>query len=240
MQAADFNHEDFTTQGTSAADKTLLVKFYVRPKQNQAASKKEGRPIFKDVEYIDIKVPGTRSGGACRPATQGDKQRFPEHYTAFKNRIEGAEEMVGTPLSEWPQISRSRIEEMAFFHIKTVEQLANMADAQVSQFMGGYDLKRKAAEWLEQVEDEKPFIALENQIGELREQNKQLQESVAALMEQNKGLAAKAEAKAPTVAIEPSPLDGYDAEQEAVEQDAEPEPETKAKTKAPSRRRKRG
>ena len=71
MQTADFNHQDFTHQGMAEADKSLLVKFFYKTRPDKAASDAEGRPMFKETEYIDIKINGNRSGGACRPASAG-------------------------------------------------------------------------------------------------------------------------------------------------------------------------
>lgn len=58
-------------------DRNLLVRFFVKPREDKEATMREGRPIFKDVEHIDIKVAGNRNAGACRPATEADKRRFP-------------------------------------------------------------------------------------------------------------------------------------------------------------------
>lgn len=181
MQTADFNYHDFSNTGQREADKALLVKFFIKPKQNQAESLKEGRPVFKDTEYIDIKVAGNRSGGACRPATPADIQRFPEHYAAFKQRTDHDTE-TGTPLTEWPIISRSFAEELAFFHVKTVEQLGTMADTQISKFMGGYDLRAKAKKWLEQVAKDKPMWEMDGRMKKMEEENESLKTSLAALI----------------------------------------------------------
>jgi hypothetical protein len=181
MQTADFNHNDFSSQASRESDKALLVKFFVKPKQSQAQSLKEGRPVYRDTEYIDIKVAGNRSGGACRPATSADKQRFPEHYAAFKQRTDHDVE-IGTPLIEWPLISRSFAEELAFFHVKTVEQLATMADTQVSKFMGGYDIRTKAKKWIDQAAKDKPMWEMDGRMKKMEEENESLKASLAALI----------------------------------------------------------
>ena len=121
MAIADFNHEDFQSTQQQEQDSTLLVKFYIKAVADKTATAEQGRPIFREREYIDIRIPGSRDG-AARPATFRDQQRFPKHYQAFKQRIDQPSE--GTPLVEWGMISRSQAEELAFKNIKTVEQLA--------------------------------------------------------------------------------------------------------------------
>ena len=147
MQTAEYDVNDFTPQGQQAGDEKLLVKFFVKPREDKAATLKAGRPMFSDVEYIDIRIPGNRTGGACRPASHADKQRFPRHYAAFKQRIEAP--LEGTPLAEWPMVTRSQVEEFSFHNIKTVEHLAELSDTHASNFMGINALKKKAKTWLE-------------------------------------------------------------------------------------------
>jgi len=170
----------FLPSKQAEADKNLLVKFFLKPRQDKEASEREGRPIFKDVEYVDIKIPGDRSGGACRPASDGDKRRFAEHYRRFKDRM-SQDVNEGTPLVEWPIISRSLCEELAFFHVRTIEQLANMSDSQTSKFMGLAQFREKAKQWLEYADKEKPFWEIDKKMKLLRAENEELKKSVAEL-----------------------------------------------------------
>ncbi len=181
METADFNVDDFDQKNRKQGDDTLLVKFFIKARQDNAASLKEGRPIFKDVEYVDIKIPGSRTGGACRPARQNDIERFPKHYAAFKNRLQQPDE--GTLLSEWPPISRSQAEELTFHNVKTVEQLAGMADVHSNKFMGLNHLREKAKAFLKQAADAAPAAALQEAIAEKDTQIAALTERLNALEE---------------------------------------------------------
>jgi len=191
MEMLDVNPRDF--QETAEADKQLLVRFYFKNTQDKTASAKEGRPIFKEREYIEIRFPGNRSDAIARPATDGDKARFPRHYEAFMKRIEAPTE--GTPLSEWPVVTRSQAEELAFYNVKTVEHLANLSDTHCRQFMGIQALKQKA----------KDFLAAAHagvSIAELKEELKQRDEVIKTMQAQMDEIlqaqqAARSEAKQP-------------------------------------------
>ena len=65
----------------------------------------------------------------------------------------GSSSVEGTPLAEWPIMSRSQVEELSFHNVKTVEQLVAMSDSLASQFMGMNGLKAKAKMWLEDSEE---------------------------------------------------------------------------------------
>lgn len=170
------NHEDFQSSRESEMDAQLLVKFFVKAKEDKTATLEQGHPVFKDTEYVEIRVRGNRDPQACRPATHADKQRFPRHYEAFQKRVELVED--GTPLAEWPQISRSQIEELAFLNVKTVEQLAIVNDKVCAQMMGGYTLKQRAADWLKS--SNATALIANNEA--LKAQVKSLEEKVAKML----------------------------------------------------------
>ncbi len=189
MQTADFNHNDFTN--TAEADKTLMVKFFYKNVQNKMETVKQGRAIFKEKTYIEIRVAGQRDALVCRPATYNDKQRFALHFDAFEKRV--APPTEGTPLMEWNSVSRSQAEELAFIHIKTVEQLSTVKDSNIRNFMGGYTLKEKAKKWLENNDSE----ANDREKEEMREELKLMLAQIAEL------LAAKSDEKPA-----PEPIEG--------------------------------
>ena len=159
---ADYNHEDFEQTQQAEQDKTLLVKFFFKTVPDATASEEQGRACFKEREYIDIRIPGARGAGATRPASLRDKKRFERHYAAFKQRVELPVE--GTPLSEWPAITRSQAEELAFASVKTVEQLSEMSDVIASQMMGGQMFKAKANKWLQQARSDVSVSQMEGEL----------------------------------------------------------------------------
>jgi hypothetical protein len=183
MQTADFNPDDFTDKGTSEADKQLLVKFEKEAKRDPVASSKEGRPIFTEVEIIDIKVPGKRAAIVHRIATYADKSRFPEHYKLFKERVEGAEDkIVGTPLAHYPAIPRTLVEELAFFNVFTVENLAGINDGDLGKFPNGNTMKREAKEWLARAGNDSDVIGLKAELAKKDERLDKLEAQIAELL----------------------------------------------------------
>jgi hypothetical protein len=178
VPTADFNVDDFRANKQREADKGLLVKFYVKARQDKKASAKAGRPVFDDVDYISIMVPGIRAGGVARPASARDIARFPEHYKAFKDRTAEVGSNMGTPLAEWPLVTRGQVEEMAFLRIKTVEQLAAVSDANSANIMGFHTLKAKALVWIETAEAGKAAADLQ---AELDKRDVQIAELTAAV-----------------------------------------------------------
>lgn len=130
------------------AESHLFVQFYTDAVELKAESEKQGRPIFKDMPFVRIIVPGDTNNIIERVADETDKHRFPNAWAKYQNSEAKANE--GTPLEQWPQITRSLLKECKYFEIHTVEALSNISDAHVAKLgMGFGDLRTKAKAWLE-------------------------------------------------------------------------------------------
>lgn len=149
----DSNPEDFEIQNASKMDANLAVRFFLKEVADKEASAEQGVACFKDAEYCEIRIAGNPFPQVSRPARYDDKRRFPKHYEAFLKRTEMPEE--GTPLGKWPQITGAQVEQLSFLGIKTVENLANLADTHTHKIHAGGNLKRRAQEWLESSGDSK-------------------------------------------------------------------------------------
>jgi hypothetical protein len=133
--------------GGNSGDETLLVRFYLEAYQDVAKTAEEGRPIYTDTPFISIMQPGNKDSVIIRPASQMDKARFPRHWAAFNDRQ--VEVLVeGTPLDQWPAMTRSMVEELKFKNIRTIEQLIGMSDSNAQGFMGINALREKAKKYL--------------------------------------------------------------------------------------------
>src|SRR3954463_8248890 len=99
----------FTTE--RKGDERLAVRFFKKAARDDVASAADGVMRFKEIDYIQIMVPGDRDNIIVRPAGEGDKRRFSKQYEDWK-RNEAGEQMTGTPLEMWGRLSLPQIEEM--------------------------------------------------------------------------------------------------------------------------------
>ena len=176
MQTADFDVSDFNSR--EADDKSVYVKFYIRPKENEAKSAEEGRPIYEDKEYVEIRTPGNTTNIVQRPVTDMDKKRFAAAYREFK--AGDTEQVIGTPLVEAPWITRSQVEELSYLRIRTVEQLANVGDDVCTRIPGLFKLKQRAQQMEVNAEKQAPFIKLQKEREDMQAQIDSLKETVEA------------------------------------------------------------
>ena len=134
-----------------AGDSKLYVVFHMSAVKNGFRSEQEGRPIFDDIPHCRIHIPGDKTLVIDEPVTDEYKRRFPEQWEKFQKGLTQSPE--GTPLEQWPQLTTGQVHEFKALNVFTVEQLAGMSDSSAQRFMGGHDIRRKAATFLKVAKD---------------------------------------------------------------------------------------
>lgn len=182
------------------------------------------RVVSDDVDYVHIEIPGDRENIVDREVMCCDKRllvpgaklspqcrarkdvfdnpmleecdvhRFFDEFVAYKSGQ--AEQQVGTALKLWAGINPSAVEELAFYKVYTVEQLAEMNDSLVGTYL---QLRQRARDYLDRSKDEASTVnaraakeALEKGLALEREARQKLEAQLlgmsaqlAALQEQN-------------------------------------------------------
>lgn len=153
-------------------DSKLYVEFKMEAVHQGAASEKEGRPIYQDVPFIEINFPADRTKKIYRPVkmesdfqSPADPVRFPRQWEAFMNQREQVQ--MGTPIEHWGPLTKSQAMELKAMRIHTVEQLAGIADQNLT-WLGARELRDKAEAWLKQADNGKEVIRLQAENEQLR------------------------------------------------------------------------
>ena len=170
----------------SNPDSRLAVKFYKRAVEIQDESAAQGRPIFKEFDFIRILVPGDNLTEIDTYVNEGHKARFPQAWANYMNKVGTDQNFVGTPISEWPLVSLSQSEELKGLKFHTVESIANASDQQLQRIgmiagMSPHNFRDKA----------KAFLNLANESAEISKR----EEEVAQLKEENAKIRAETDAK---------------------------------------------
>lgn len=186
---------DFDLDARDKRD-TTVPRFYTEAVHNKAASEREGRPIYDDVEMVEILIPGDRRTTVVQYVNDEVKRRYRREYEAFTQNRDAP--VDGTPIDQLPGITRAMVEELRYFHVHSIETLARLSDEQMGKLgMAGRSLRDKAIRWVERTEgaaaEEK--LAAENR--QLRENMGLLEKQMADMQAQNAKFAAQLEALAP-------------------------------------------
>jgi hypothetical protein len=158
------------------ADSRLQVRFYKRSVHQEQESIDAGRPIFKDFDFVQICVAGDSLTEIDTYALANHKTRFPIQWANYMNR-QGAndEEVVGTPVSEWPLVSKSQAEELRAMKFHTIESIANASDQQLQRMgmaagMSPYAFRDKAKAFLNLATNAAETDKREQEINALKEE----------------------------------------------------------------------
>jgi len=186
MQAELMGIDNAVMGGESAyaGDSRLHVTFSRMPVHNALKSAEAGRPIFDEDDYITTRIPGDKFLVTVEKVTETHKRRFPKQWLAYQQGVEQA--TSGTPLEVWPQVTVSMVATLKASGVTTVEQLAEMSDANGQAFMGYHDLKRKAVAFLEAAKGEAVNNKMAAELSKRDEEIEALKAQMAALMEAQK------------------------------------------------------
>jgi hypothetical protein len=158
------------------ADSRLQVRFYKRPVQQEQETLDAGRPIYKEFDFVHICVAGDTLTEIDTYALASHKQRFPIQWANYMNR-QGAndQEVVGTPVAEWPLVSKSQAEELRAMKFHTVESIAHASDQQLQRIgmaagMSPYSFRDKAKAFLNLATTAAETDKREHEINALKEE----------------------------------------------------------------------
>ena len=188
------------------ADSRLAVQFYKKSMKQEDASNEAGRPIFKEFDFVRIMIPGDNLTEIDTYAQESHKQRFPRQWAHYLNQTAGHEDIVGTPLEQWPQVTRSQAEELRGLKFYTVEAIADCSDQQLQRIgmvagMSPHNFRLKAKAFLNLANDSADVAQREAELQALRLENDKIKAETDAklskMQEQMEALLAAVAEKTP-------------------------------------------
>ena len=188
------------------ADSRLAVQFYKKSMKQEDASNEAGRPIFKEFDFVRIMIPGDNLTEIDTYAQESHKQRFPRQWAHYLNQTAGHQDIVGTPLDQWPQVTRSQAEELRGLKFYTVEAIADCSDQQLQRIgmvagMSPHNFRLKAKAFLNLATDSAEIAQRESELQALKEENAKIKAEtdakLAAMQEQMSALLAAVAEKTP-------------------------------------------
>ena len=167
------------------ADSRLAVKFYKRAVKLEQESNEAGRPIFKDFDFVRIMIPGDNLTEIDTYAQESHKQRFPRQWLQYQTTQESTNQIIGTPVSEWPLISQSQAEELKGIKFHTVESIANASDQQLQRIgmiagMSPHAFRDKARVFLNLATESAEASKREEELAQLKEENAKIKAETEA------------------------------------------------------------
>jgi len=203
LDPMDFSHFENELTQRQQNRENLILRFFKQAVPNGLKSREAGRPIFDQVDFVSIIVPGSRDE-RIRKVDAEIRQRFGPQYEHWRQTQE--QPIDGTPLDQVPWLNVAQVAEMLALNIRTLEQLAGLSDTAVQHMrMGGMDLRKKAIAYIETAKGSADLTRYVSRISELERENARLQDTVTAVNARYEALLKKQEALAPVPTIAPAP-----------------------------------
>ena len=177
-------------------DEKVVALFKHHAIKNEGASLKEGRPIYDDIEIVEIRFPGSRNSMSVFPALAfshwredpqtGEQiqvtyaERFYRQYQQFK--AHNQQTKSGTPLTQVRFITEARRAELRALNIYTVEQLAHIDGQELKNLgLNGRELKNQAEEYIAAAKVHAPDAQMVAELEQLKARNAILEEDAKHL-----------------------------------------------------------
>jgi len=171
------------------ADALLTVKFYRKPIEIKDETIAQGRPIFRDADWVTIYTPGDQLNIIDTIAQDRHKLRFPVQWAAYQNKVGNEESLTGTPIEHWPLVSMSQAEELKGIKFRTVEDVANCSDQQLQRIgmiagMSPHSFREKARTYLNLAQDTAEIDKRNAELAQLKEENAKIKAETEAKLAQ--------------------------------------------------------
>jgi len=173
-------------------DKGVVAVFRNDVVKNPKKSAEAGRPIFDDVEYVELRHPGSKDVGVY-PAMEGSHwgddpvtgehrritfaERFKQQYQQFK--AHDRQTKSGTPLDYLTFLTAAKCAELRALNIYTAEALAIIDGNELKNLgPGGRELKNQAIAFLESASDMAKVTKLEAELEAVKARNQVLEDDL--------------------------------------------------------------
>jgi len=185
-------------------DASVVALFKNHATKNEQKSLEAGRPIYDDMEVVELRYPGSKNVGVYpalffshwgQDPETGEQvpltyaERFSRQYKQFKMMT--AQTKSGTPLSHAPFLTEGRRAELRALNVYTVEALAGVDGVELKNLgPGGREIKNQAVEFIEESKRGAPNLQLMAELEALKARNVILEEDMKEARERKQEKAA--------------------------------------------------
>jgi hypothetical protein len=181
------------------------LRIWRDPAKNNFLSERHGRAIFDECIFVEVIAPGSKGSTPVfevervfapeldHPPIRGIQyEQFSRQIDAFKANIEGDASMTGTPLKEWPEISRTMAASLHEARVYSVEGLAGLPDEKLT-IIGpdGRTWREKAKAYLAAAKDSAFATSIAAELERIRSDNADKDRQIAELAAQVAALSAR-------------------------------------------------
>lgn len=159
-------------------DAGVTPAFFVEAIKDDAASERDGRPIFRERECVALMIAGDPNSRPVHPISESlfkEKPWLRVHYERWKSNLEPLKS--GTPLSQWAPMTPAKLHEFEALDIRSVEDLAGWPDYAIGRMPDGRQWRDKAKAWLNSAAGSAEVLRLVAENDRMREELAELRKT---------------------------------------------------------------
>jgi len=180
-------------------DKGVVAVFRNDVVKNPVKSAQAGRPIFDDVEYVELRHPGSKDVGVypsmershwAEDPVSGEQipvtfaERFSKQYQQFKAHDQQTKS--GTPLDYLTFLTAAKRAELRALNIYTAEALSTIDGNELKNLgPGGREMKNQTIEFLANSSDMAKVTRLEAELENIKARNQVLEDDLKLMPKVN-------------------------------------------------------
>lgn len=131
----------------SGAD-NCIPRFFMDAVPDPARTEAEGHQCFKEVAKVEIIIPGDKNNRPIHKVRDEHKQRWPAAWAKFEATRQ--ETLDGTPIDQYPALSKAQVLEFKALGILTVESLAGLDDQGIQKIgPDGRKIRERARQYIQ-------------------------------------------------------------------------------------------
>lgn len=172
----------------------FIVRFFQEAKQLGFESEAAGHPVFRDVDMVEIQIPGDMNNNVVKEVTEKEMRAFPREYEAYKRGLEPS--VDGIPLEQWPLLTPAQVKNYKAWNFATVEQIAGMSDlfaGKIGMGVNGHIAAAKA--YIANAKDsalaQKQAVEIERKDQQIADLQRQINELASMIQREESAPAAK-------------------------------------------------
>lgn len=182
-------------------DRNILV-FWEEPKQCGHASRTTGKVMFENTLMMRVSVPGDAKNnveywvqvsypeGYPHPVygkmrkNDAITQQYGKYIDDYLKRQGGPAEISGTPIEQWPMLTRAQVANLKHNGVYSVEALEGLTDQNIAAIgMDGRKLVQQAKDWLASARNSAAAMQAQERERKTEERFRALEENYSQLAE---------------------------------------------------------
>jgi hypothetical protein len=158
---------------------------------------------YANVEFVEILTPGDNKAVPVHKVNDFMRQKYPWHYQRWKAGLQVTRD--GVPIEMFPVLDPAQVQMLKALNVFSVEDLANIADANLHRIPMGTTMRQSARDWLKNKKETDEIHKQNTESEALKANQNMLEKQIAELSQRLLAAETKAAVTPAVPAVQAQP-----------------------------------